>query len=71
MAMNLWAREKKWLALIPVFSGMIMDVVLIVPVYFTVDNIRSLVYRNMVDRGLAVFLKLMKKRHEQKKHQNI
>ncbi|MEI7982320.1 MAG: metallophosphoesterase [Bacteroidota bacterium] len=56
MSMNLWARGKRWLAAIPVFSGMLLDALLIIPVYFSVDHIRSIVFRNLLAIGLLLFL---------------
>jgi len=40
MAMNLWARGKRWMAAIPVFSGMLPDALLINPVCFSAGRHR-------------------------------
>ena len=36
MAMNLWARGKRGLTIIPILSGMLLDSLRLIPVYFSV-----------------------------------
>lgn len=75
MAMNLWARGKKWLAAIPVFSGLLLDISLVIPVYFSVNPIRSIVFRNLfaivllllLQTGFAFLVRVYLEKHKKSK----
>jgi uncharacterized protein len=48
VTLNLWAKQKRYLAFIPAIIGLLLDLLLIIPVYFSVQHINSILYRNFV-----------------------
>lgn len=56
LACNLWSRKKKLAAIIPVVIGLISEIVLMLPGYFTIRHIESHVLRNILAVILLVLL---------------
>ena len=56
IACNLWAREKKLAAIIPVVIGLISEIILMLPGYFTIRHIQSHTLRNILAIALLVIL---------------
>jgi predicted MPP superfamily phosphohydrolase len=55
IACNLWAVKRKFLAIIPAAFGLMLEIILMLPGYFTIRHIHSLALRNI----LAIILLLI------------
>lgn len=55
-ACNLWARGKRFFAIIPVLVGLLFDFILIIPVYLISRNIESLAFRNLLAISILFLL---------------
>lgn len=56
IAFNLWAREKKSLVIIPVLSGLLLEFVLIIPILFSANYIKSFTLRHILAFALFFLL---------------
>src|SRR5664280_405512 len=56
LASNLWSAKKKLAAIIPVVVGLISEIGLILPGYFTIRHIQSHTLRNILAITLLVIL---------------
>jgi hypothetical protein len=56
LAFNLWSAKKKLATIIPVVLGLISEIVLMLPGYFTIRHIQSHALRNILAIALLVLL---------------